>query len=141
MTKTNETTKEILAYLNGKKQITITMKEVEAYAKWDGTNANAVADMLELAGIEIIEEAAAQNETPETPEKSTIKIYTGTTSNGIKVSRKSERVYTHAVVTPCGLVYGFCGTFQLAQKKLSTDLWKAESVGKTLEIIEVKATL
>jgi hypothetical protein len=46
--------------------------------------------------------------------------YSVTLANGKKVTRKSARVYTHAVVTNGGAVFGFCGSLALAEKSAAS---------------------
>jgi hypothetical protein len=74
--------------------------------------------------------------------------YTATLPNGMIVSRKSDRVYTHIVAAICNeskdwVYLGFCGSLDLAKKLLvssidkGTHKWGTKYAEKNMCIIAV----
>jgi phosphate starvation-inducible protein PhoH len=62
-----------------------------------------------------------------------------TTLNGQTATRKTERTYTHAIVTDDGRAMAWCGNFELATKQLKRYLgtWAAQH-GRQFAIAEVR---
>lgn len=65
------------------------------------------------------------------------------TAFGVTATRKSERTYTHAIMTReegrAAGVWGFCGSMELAQKKAASIANQFAAVGKAIEIQVVAA--